>query len=244
MNFVPFDAILDVGSTISTVDVTVCEYLKIPIRPFVCDFILSSGIEGALMTKAHVAVMGWIEVEVGILGLGYILARFWVTDCNYDKCVPVVLGSHQIKKVYAHARVEIIKYWPAPWKDLYEWNAVNKWHGYGCNEDSNDLYDSDDYEEDDYCIGNLFEGSQSKQVAKSSSISSADSWLELPMEEESEESVMERVEAQIAYSSSTALKGVPPRIAEAYQEFLVAGAPQEEDPVQMCLNLWPQSQSL
>ena len=85
------------------------------------------------MTKTHVAVMGWIEVEVGILGLGCILARFWVTDCSYDKCIPVVLGSHQIKKVYAKARVENIKYWPAPWKDLYEWNAVNKWHGYGCS---------------------------------------------------------------------------------------------------------------
>ena len=57
----------------------------------------------------------------------------------------------------------------------------------------------------DYCIGNLFEGSQSKQVAKSSSLSSTDSWLELAMEEESEESVMERVEAsnsiQLQYCS-------------------------------------------
>ena len=69
LNFVPFDAILDVGSSISTVDVTVCEYLKIPIRPFVCNFILRSGVEGALMTKTHVAIMGWIEVEVGILGI-------------------------------------------------------------------------------------------------------------------------------------------------------------------------------
>ena len=50
------------------------------------------------------------------------------------------------------------------------------------------------------------------------------------MEEESEESVMERGEAQIASSSSTALKGVPPRIAEAYQESPVVGAPQEEEP--------------
>ena len=216
MNFVPFDAILDVGSSISTIDVTVCEYLKIPIRPFSCDFVLSSGFEGALMTKTHVAVMGWIEVEVGILGLGCILARFWVTDCNYDKCVPVVLGSHQIKKIYAQARIENIKCWPAPWKDLYEWNAVNKWHGYGCAEDSDDLYDSDDYEEEDYCIGNFFEESQSKQVAKSSSLSSADSWLELAMEEESEESVMERVEAQIASSPGTALKGMPPRMGEVY----------------------------
>ena len=62
LNFVPFDAILDVGSSISTIDVTVCEYLKIPIRPFSGDFVLSSGFEGALMTKTHVAVMGWIEV--------------------------------------------------------------------------------------------------------------------------------------------------------------------------------------
>ena len=142
----------------------------------------------------------------------------------------MVLGSHQIKKIYAQARVENIKYWPAPWKDLYEWNAVNKWHGYGCTEDSDDLYDSDDYEEEDYCIGNLFEESQSKQVAKSSSLSSADSWLELAMEEESEESVMERVEAQIASSPSTALKRVLPRIAEVYQDPPIVGAPSEEEP--------------
>ena len=90
--------------------------------------------------------------------------------------------------------------------------------------------DSDDYEEEDYCIGNLFEGSQSKQVAKSSSLSSADSWLELAMEEESEESVMETVEAQIASSSSTALKGVPPRVAEVYQDSPTVGASPEEEP--------------
>ena len=41
---------------------------------------------------------------------------------------------------------------------------------------------------------------------------------------------MERVEAQITSSSSTALKGVPPRIAEVYQDSPIVGAPPEEEP--------------
>ena len=40
--------------------------------------------------------------------MGCILARFWVTDCKYDKGVPVVLGSQQIKKVYREARRDSI----------------------------------------------------------------------------------------------------------------------------------------
>ena len=50
------------------------------------------------------------------------------------------------------------------------------------------------------------------------------------MEEESEESVMERVEAQIASSPRTALKGVLPRIAEVYQDPPIVGAPPEKEP--------------
>ena len=37
------------------------------------------------------------------------------------------------------------------------------------------------------------------------------------MEGEDEETVLARVEAKIAASSSTALKGIPPRIAEAIE---------------------------
>ena len=78
-----FDAILDVGSSISMIDVKVCETLGLPMNPFSCDISHCVGIEGASMVKSLILVLGWIEVELGILGLGCILARFWVTDCNW-----------------------------------------------------------------------------------------------------------------------------------------------------------------
>ena len=126
LNFVPFDAILDVGSSISIIDVKVCETLGLPVNPFSCDISHCVGVEGTSMVKSLISVLGWIEVELGILGLGCILAKFWVTDCIFDKGVIAVLRSHQIKKVYSQARIKNINYWPAPWRGLYTWSAVNK----------------------------------------------------------------------------------------------------------------------
>ena len=168
------------------------------------------------MTRSLIAIMGWIEVEVGILGMGCILARFWVADCKYDKGVPVVLGSHQIKKVYREARRDDFDRWPALWKDVYMWSTPSRWFGGRTPKDElEDLYDSDDYDSDAYCDSQAPEDNVPKQLVKTSSLSSADSWLELAMEEEDEETVLQRVEANIAASSSTALKGIPPRVAEA-----------------------------
>ena len=187
LNFVPFDALLDVGSGISMIDIAVCEKLGLPINPFSCDILHNVGIEGVLMTRSLIAVMGWIEVEVGILGMGCILARFWVTDCKYDKGVPVVLGSHQIKKVYADARMDRMDCWPSIWKKLYMWSAVSTWHGGRHPRDElEDLYDSDTYDSDDCCSSSAPEDNVPKQVVKSSYLSSADSWLELAMEENEE----------------------------------------------------------
>ena len=176
--------------------------------------------------------MGWIEVELGILGLGCILARFWVTDCIYDKGGTVILGSRQIKKVYSQARIENINYWPAPWKDLYTWSAVNKWYGDRCSETLDDLYDSDDYDSDNSDSSYSLKREFSKQVVRPSSLSSADSWLELAIEEESEETILGKVEAKIAASPSTALKGIPPKIVEVCQVPLAEEAPPEEEPSQ------------
>ena len=61
-------------------------------------------------------------------------------------------------------------------------------------------------------------------------LSSADSWLELTMEGEDEETVLARVEAKIAVSSSTALKGIPPRIAEAIETETCLNSPTVEAP--------------
>ena len=213
LNFVPFDALLDVGSSISMIDMKVCERLVLPINPFSCDISHCTGVEGALMTMSLICVMGWIEVEVGILGMGCILARFWVTDCKYDKGVPVVLHSHQIKKVYREARRDDFDRWPSLWKDLYLWSSPSAWYGGRHPKDElQDLCDSDDF-----CSSQAPEDNIPKQVVRTSSLSSADSWLELAMEEEDDETILSRVEAKIAASSSTALKGIPSRIAEAME---------------------------
>ena len=231
LNFVPFDALLDVGSSISMIDMKVCEKLGLPINPFSCDISHCVGVEGALMTRSLICIMEWIEVEVGILGMGCILARFWVTDCKYDKGVPVVLGSHQIKKVYKETRRDSMDIWPSLWKDIYMSSVPSSWFGGRCPKDElEDLYDSDDYDSDDCWSSQAPEDNVPKQVVKSSSLSSADSWLELAMEEEDEDTVLERVEAKIAASSSTVLKGIPPRTAEAMALEVCQDAPTEEGP--------------
>ena len=163
--------------------------------------------------------------------MGCVLARFWVTDCKYDKGVPVVLGSHQIKKVYREARRDSIDIWPSLWRDIYLWSAPSMWYGGRRFQDElEDLYDSDDYDSDDYCSSQAPEDNVSKQVVKTSSLSSADSWLELTMEEEDEDTILARVEAKIVASSSTALKGIPPRIAEAIETETCLNSPTVEAP--------------
>ena len=217
--------------------VKVCETLGLPVNPFSCDIPHCVGVEGASMVKSLISILGWIEIELGILGLGYILARFWVTDCTYDKGVRVVLGSHQIKKVYGQARIENINYWPAPWKDLYTWSVVNKWYGDRCSETLDDLYDSDDYDSDNSDSNHSLIREPFKQLVRPSSLSSADSWLELAMEEESKETILGKVEAKIAASPSTALKGIPQRIVEACQDPLQQRPVQRRSPVNLTLIL-------
>ena len=53
------------------------------------------------------------------------------------------------------------------------------------------------------------------------------------MEEESEETILGKVEARIAASPSTALKEIPPRIVDACQKPPAAEAPPEEEPSQL-----------
>ena len=63
--FIPFDALLDVGSKISMIDKKVCDRLGLPINPFSCDISHCDGVVGASMTRSIIAIMGWIEVELG-----------------------------------------------------------------------------------------------------------------------------------------------------------------------------------
>ena len=67
---------------------------KCEIPQFVC-------VDGTKLTSSALEVIGWVEIELGVLGIGCLLARFWVTQSMFCKGVPIVLGSHLIKKVLA-----------------------------------------------------------------------------------------------------------------------------------------------
>ena len=33
-------------------------------------------------------------------------AKFWITECMYDRATPIVLGSHQIKRIFSQANLD------------------------------------------------------------------------------------------------------------------------------------------
>ena len=80
------------------IDEKVCERLGLPVNPFNCDISYCAGVKGAGMSRSLIQVYRCVKVEVGILGLGCVIAYFWVTNCQYDKGILVVLGSYQTKK--------------------------------------------------------------------------------------------------------------------------------------------------
>ena len=169
LNYVPLDAILDIGSSLSLIDTELCESLCLKVNPFSYDISQCVAIEGACLTNSLMAILGWVEVEMGIPGLGCMMTRFWVADTLYNKEVPVVLGSHQIKKVFGQANLERIGCWPQTWKVMYERCAQSKWYSDRCQED---FYDSNDYEEDSFEI--LPECEQNLKITPSSSFESID----------------------------------------------------------------------
>ena len=93
-----------------------------------------------------------------------------------------------------------------PWKTLYEWYTTSRWCDLTCSED---LYDSDDYEEapDQLCVPL---NSLAVRQEDSFSLAGTDSWIDLLEIDEAE--TLAKVEAAIELSGSTALKGIPPQM--------------------------------
>ena len=113
---------LDMGSNLSLIDVELFEILSLPINPL--HYVTSHCIDVDYACMINSLIANWVQVELGIPRLDYILTRLWVTEYLFDKGVPVVLGSHQIKKIFTQASLDRVDCWPRPWKELYEWCAV------------------------------------------------------------------------------------------------------------------------
>ena len=152
------------------------------------------------------STLGWIEIEMGILGIGCVITRLWVTQSLFSGGVPIVIGSHLIKKILAQANLRKIDCWQQPWRFIYEGYMEGKW----CI---------------DKCLEELTDSDNSFEIVPKSHLSP--SYLErLKSSTPTEEEQIREVERQIAQSSNTALKGIPGPLEEPDgQEDLTPTAP-------------------
>ena len=177
INEAPFDALVDMSANYSMIDSQLCRYLHLDLTPFQYDVPLCTGIEGACMTKSIVAILRWVELEIGILGSGLATVRFWVADTMSCKGTPFILGGNQIKKIIKHLDSEEVDQWPQPWRSMHHrYYYGDHW----CDTDSDDLYDSETYdteyeEEDSFEALCRFEC----QVTPDESVCSVETWLKL-----------------------------------------------------------------
>ena len=196
VNDEPVDAILDLGSSVSVIDVEIVEDLKTKLTPSIQKVPQCVTLEEGKISGPVLHIIGWIEIELGILGMGLIQTRLWVTNNLISKGVPIVLGSHQIKQVLAQANTQRMDCWQQPWKSIYQWYC--------------------DYGEEELSSSEVsFEMPPSPNVALERLRISTPTW-----EEE-----VEKVKKSIAKSGSTALQGIPGPLEEPDgQEDLVPAA--------------------
>ena len=101
----PLDAILDLGSSISYIDRETTDDLHLKLLSHECDIPQLVSVDGTKLTSSVPNVIGWVEIELGVYGIGCLPTRFLVTKSMFSKEVPIVLGSHQIKKILAQGNV-------------------------------------------------------------------------------------------------------------------------------------------
>ena len=102
------------NSDYSMIDSDLCKYLQLDVTPFQYDVPLCTGIEGVCMTKSIVAILGWVELKIGIASLGSAKLRFWVADTISCKGAPFLLGSNQIKSMFDQVCSADAINWPQP----------------------------------------------------------------------------------------------------------------------------------
>ena len=206
----PLDALLDLGCDASFIDQEISDDLGVKVNSYDCTIAQCVGMEVSPCTvsTSFLKVIGWIEIEMGILGIGCVTARLWVTQSLFNKGVPIVIGSHLIKKILAQANLRKIDCWQQPWRFIYEGYAEGQWCA-------------------DKCLEELTDSDNSFEVVHRNHLSP--SCLErLESSTPTEEEQIREVERQIAQSSSTALKGIPGPLEEPDgQEDLTPAAPKD-----------------
>ena len=189
----PLDAILDLGASISFIDEEIVEGPGLGVHSFICDVPQCVSFEGTTLTKLVLNVIGWIELELGILGVGLLTTKLWVVKSMFNKGVPIILGSHQIKKIFLEANVKNMDCWQQPWKFIYEY----LWKEGNCLED---LSDSDQSEEESFDI----------IPPVTSSPNNMDALLDkMEVCQCTWEDEVKRVEKKLSGVKCTALQGIP-----------------------------------
>ena len=209
VNDQPLDALLELGCDASFIDQEISDDLGLKVNPYDCTVAQGVGMEisPCTVSTSVLKVLGWIEIEMGILGIGCVTAKLWVTHSLFNKGVPIVIGSHLIKKILAQANLRKIDCWQQPWRFIYEGYMEGQWCMGKCLEE---LSDSD----------NSFEVVHKNHLPPLS--------LErLKSSTPTEEEQIRETERQIAQSESTALKGIPGPLEEPDgQEDSTPAAPQ------------------
>ena len=78
VNNQPLDAILDLGSNVSLIDQEITDDMNVELNPFTCDVSQCVSIEGVKVTNSKIKVIGWVEIELGLVGIGCLVTRLWV----------------------------------------------------------------------------------------------------------------------------------------------------------------------
>ena len=196
VNNQPMDAILDLGSSVSLIDREITDDMNVKLTPYIHDVPQCVSVEGLKFTNSVINIVGWVEIELGVLGIGCLTTRLWVTNSLFNKGVPIVLGSHQIKQILAQANLKRMDCWQQPWRYIYEGCAEGKWYSDRCDEE---LSDSD----------------SSFEVLPKDRCQCPDRMIErLRVSTPTWEEQIRKAEELIERSGSTALKGIPGPLKE------------------------------
>ena len=196
VNNQPLDAILDLSSSVSLIDREITDDMNVKLTPYIYDVPQCVSVEGLKFTNSVINIVGWVEIEFSVLGIGCLTTRLWVTNSLFNKGVPTVIGSHQIKQILAQANLKRMDCWQQPWRHIYEGCAEGKWYSGRCDEE---LSDSD----------NSFE------VLRKAMCQCPDRMLErLRVPTPTWKEQIRKAEELIERSGSTALKGIPGHLEE------------------------------